>query len=105
MHLPGYHKINLVGLNVKFLKIDGVGTGAFGKKHQVIKGMPVRGAQVFMMFKIGCKATDQYIIGPVWRKGADIVDGYNLFHTTILRTLSPFQWYFQLLLWYFSTIY
>src|SRR6185503_11731276 len=105
MHLPRYHKINLVRFDVKFFKINGVRSGALGKKHQVIKGMPVCGAQVFMMIKIRGKTAHQYIVGPAWRQGADIVHGYNLFHTAILRSLLPFKWYFWLLLWYFSTIY
>ena len=65
MHLARYHKINLVRLNLKFLKIDGVGSGAFGKKHQVIKGVPVRGAQVFMIIEIWGKTADQDITDPI----------------------------------------
>ena len=65
MHLARYHKINLVGLNAKFLKIDSVCSGAFGKKYQVIKRMPVGGAQVFMVMEVGGKAADQYIISAI----------------------------------------
>ena len=66
MYLAGYHKINLVRSDPEFFKVDCMRSGAFGKKHQVIKGMPVRSAQVFMMIEIGCETADQYIAGSGW---------------------------------------
>ena len=55
-------------------KIDGMCSDAFGKKYQVIKSMPVRGTQFFVVIVIGSKTTDQYIIDVIAGQGADIVN-------------------------------
>jgi len=39
----------LIWFQVKPFKIDRMTAGAFGKKNQVIKRMPVRSAKIFMM--------------------------------------------------------
>jgi len=81
MHLAWYHKIDLIRFDGKRFKIDSVRSGAIGKKHHVIKRMPVGCAQVSMMIEVWGKPAYQYIVSAVTRKGADIVYGC-FFHTT-----------------------
>lgn len=75
VHLARTHKVDLVRLYRKLLEVDGVRPFTFGKEHQVVKRVAVRGVQVVvMLFQVGAKALDQQVPLGALINGADVVN-------------------------------